>query len=161
MISLPYSFTDLYLAIKIAELRQFEAQAMGCKDRMPLASIFDALEIHTIGALAELKVSHWLGSNQAMTHATFKDDADIGKDIEVRAIRKREGRLVYRDNDAPDRRYILTYVSRSNVELLGWLEGYNAIEMGIRDNPRDGKPAWFVTQDKLWSMETFEKEIYD
>ena len=132
----------------------------GCKvaSFLFLLRIFlDALEIHTVGALAELKVSQWLGRKVELTHGTFKDVADCGHDVEVRAVRKEDGKLVIRDNDPTDRRYILTYVSRCSVKLLGWLEGYLALEMGVRANPGGYKEAWFVSQDKLWDMDSFER----
>ena len=157
MITLPYTFKEMLVAVKAAETRQYEAELLGCKDRMPVKSVLDALEIHTVGALAELKVSQWLGKHERLTHGTFKDVADCGHDVDVRAVRKEDGKLVFRDNDAPDRRYILTHVSRSSVKLLGWLEGYNAIERGTRANPGGYKEAWFVPQDKLWGMESFER----
>ena len=157
MITLPYTFKEMLVAVKAAETRQYEAELLGCRDRMPVKSVLDALEIHTVGALAELKVSQWLGKHKRLTHGTFKNVADCGQDVEVRAVRKQDGKLVFRDNDAPDRRYILTYVSRSSVKLLGWLEGYNAIERGVRANPGGYKEAWFVSQDQLWDMDSFER----
>jgi hypothetical protein len=157
MITLPYTFQEMLVAVKSAEVRQYEAELLGCKDRMPVKSVLDALEIHTVGALAELKVSQWLGRKVQLAHGTFKDVADCGHDVEVRAVRKEDGKLVIRDNDPTDRRYILTYVSRCSVKLLGWLEGYLALERGVRANPGGYKEAWFVSQDKLWDMESFER----
>lgn len=157
MITLPYTFREMLVAVKSAEVRQYEAELLGCKDRCNLLSSMDGIYIHTIGALAELKTSQWLGKKQRLTHGTFKDVADCGHDVEVRAVRKKDGKLVFRDNDPADNRYILTYVSRSSVKLLGWLEGYNAVERGVRANPGGYKEAWFVSQDKLWSMESFER----
>jgi hypothetical protein len=157
MITLPYTFQELLVAVKAAEVRQYEAELLGCKDRMPLKTVLDALEVHTVGALAELKVAQWLGKKIKLTHGTFKDVADCGHDVEVRAVRKLDGKLVLRDNDATDRRYILTYVSRSTVKLLGWLEGYMAIERGVRANPGGYKEAYFVAQGDLWEMESFER----
>jgi hypothetical protein len=157
MISLPYTFKEMLVAVKAAEVRQYEAELLGCKDRFQPLSSIDGIYIHTIGALSELKVSQWLGNKVQLTHGTFKDVADCGHDVEVRAVRKKDGKLVYRDNDAPDRRYILTYVSRSSVKLLGWMEGYNAVDRGTRANPGGYKEAWFVSQDKLWGMESFER----
>jgi hypothetical protein len=156
MITLPYTIQEMLVAFKAAETRQYEAELLGCKE-WKQNTLLDALEIHTVGALAELKVSQWLGKRDKLTHGTFKDVADCGHDVEVRAVRKEDGKLVYRDNDASDRRYILTYVSRSSVKLLGWLEGYLAIERGVRANPGGYKEAWFVPQDKLWGMESFER----
>jgi len=156
MITLPYTFKEMLVAVKAAEVRQYEAELLGCKE-WKQNTLLDALEIHTVGALAELKVSQWLGKKVELTHGTFKDVADVGRDVEVRAVRKEDGKLVIRDNDPTDRRYILTYVSRCSVKLLGWLEGYLALEKGVKANPGGFKEAWFVSQDKLWDMESFER----
>jgi hypothetical protein len=156
MITLPYTFKEMLVAVKAAEVRQYEAELLGCKE-WKQNTLLDALEIHTVGALAELKVSQWLGKKVKLTHGTFKDVADVGRDVEVRAVRKEDGKLVIRDNDPTDRRYILTYVSRCSVKLLGWLEGYLALEKGVKANPGGFKEAWFVSQDKLWDMESFER----
>jgi hypothetical protein len=156
MITLPYTFKEMLVAVKAAEVRQYEAELLGCKE-WKQNTLLDALEIHTVGALAELKVSQWLGKKVELTHGTFKDVADVGRDVEVRAVRKEDGKLVIRDNDPTDRRYILTYVSRCSVKLLGWLEGYLALEKGVRANPGGFKEAWFVSQDKLWDMDSFER----
>jgi len=156
MITLPYTFQEMLVAVKAAEVRQYEAELLGCKE-WKQNTLLDALEIHTVGALAELKVSQWLGKKVKLTHGTFKDVADVGRDVEVRAVRKEDGKLVIRDNDPTDRRYILTYVSRCSVKLLGWLEGYLALEKGVKANPGGFKEAWFVSQDKLWDMESFER----
>jgi len=54
MITLPYTFQEMLVAVKSAEVRQYEAELLGCKDRRSVKSVLDALEIH-IPVLINLK----------------------------------------------------------------------------------------------------------
>jgi hypothetical protein len=152
----PISFTDLILAIKNAEIRMLESDKLGLNHSTTYnRTLEERLTEETVGILGELAVFNFLGKGKLMIN-TFHNIADAGKDVECRATYKENGSLIVRDNDDDNRRYILATVNRNEVTLKGWLYGKEAKKPMFERNPNNYRPAWFVPQEYLNSMDSFE-----
>jgi len=73
---------------------------------------------------------------------------------EVRSTQVPDGRLIVRDNDAPERAFVLATTDGSAVRLVGWLYGGEAKQDQWRDDPHGRRPCWMVPQDRLRPMGT-------
>jgi hypothetical protein len=73
--------------------------------------------------------------------------------FEVRATTRRDGRLIIRDNDHPDRPYVLAvgdpYAVEPVIELRGWLWGWEARRREWLRDPHGRRPCWMVPQSAL------------
>lgn len=91
---------------------------------------------------------------------TFHEIADYSQDLEIRASVVAGARLIFRDGEPSDRRYVLFTVQygedRVKAFADGWLYGYEAQQTRFLDNPGGTREAYFVPKDALRSMATLE-----
>ena len=123
-----------------------------------------------IGMLGELAVIDFFGVKQNPQVNTFHNVADVLSDIEVRATNHKNGHLILRDNDSPERKYVFCVVSYDAVKLIGWSIGKNVMinkyfrsEQKIKSlykNPRILRPAWFIPQNILQDMKELKNYEY-
>jgi hypothetical protein len=114
------------------------------------------------GALGELAVIDFFEIKRKPQINTFHNVADVLEDIEVRSTNYKNGHLILRDNDSPNRKYIFCTVDYDAVRLIGWVNGkdgmvseyYRSEEKtkSMFKNPKAVRPAWFVPQDALLDM---------
>ena len=105
------------------------------------------------GAAGELAVGKWSGRFFVPSVGTFHRVPDCLGDVEVRSTRHADGHLIVRDNDAPDRRYLLAIVGDESVRLAGWIVGMEAKrDEWRRASQRSTRPAWWVPQGELRPM---------
>jgi len=114
-------------------------------------------EEHITGYCAELAVARYLKVdwdppiNQGQKAHELPD---IDPDIEVRASLTGD-RLVVRDKDADNRRYVLACAEgRRDFFLAGWLWGFEAKDPAYRRDPKGYGAAYFVPYNKLRTMES-------
>ena len=105
-----------------------------------------------IGACAEIAFAKALDRFYVPPLNNFHSTADILSDIEIRGTRREGGRLIVRDNDSPDRRYVLVVVNPPEALIVGWILGRDARRDEWLDNPNGYRRAWFVPQDALSSV---------
>jgi hypothetical protein len=104
----------------------------------------------TLGCMAEAAVAQHIGIAYAGTVNTFHAEPDVGP-FEVRATDRRNGCLIVRDNDPPERPYVLVVGNGRDpvVELRGWLFGHEARDRRWLRNPHGRRPCWMVPQHAL------------
>lgn len=106
-----------------------------------------------IGACGELAVGKASGTFFVPSVNTFHRVPDCLDNCEVRSTDNTSGRLIVRDNDSDDRRYIFAVMTGDTMTLVGWLTGAEAKKDEWTDNPNGYRPAWFVPQDRLHDVE--------
>lgn len=115
-----------------------------------------------IGAVGEIAVAKWLGLDAWRPLVdVFHDRADCGLDVEVRATTFEDGCLILRDNDPPERSYVLATVRLEHparVVLRGWALGRDVQVDAYKRNPHEFRPAWFMPQSALRPMATLAVE---
>ncbi|MCU1616568.1 MAG: hypothetical protein JWO98_4108 [Frankiales bacterium] len=107
------------------------------------------LEEETIGACGELVLCKALGRFWSPSVNTFHAIADVGQNIEVRATRRDEGSLILRDNDDPERWYVLVTGDPPTMTVRGCLRGRDGRRDEWLRDPHGYRRAWFVPQDAL------------
>lgn len=112
---------------------------------------------HVDGALAELAVAQyldlfWDGKVGLITAG------DVGS-IEVRTTHHVSGRLIVHDDDPDDARFVLVTGCNGTYDLRGWIAGMDGKRDEYRDDPKGGRPAYFVPQDRLRPMTELTKAV--
>lgn len=107
-----------------------------------------------IGACGELAIGKAAGVFFVPSVNTFHRVPDFLDGVEVRSTDVATGRLIVRDNDSDERRYVLAIVEGESVSLVGWIEGREAKADKWEENPNGYRPAWFVPQQELRPIET-------
>lgn len=159
-----FTLEDVILGAKHAELRNFESLHAGYTDRFMATEVspMQKLKKEVCGVLGEIAVMKFLGLKSALRINGFKQDADIGDDIEVRTIHRPDGCLVIRPNEDTLRRYVLVHVYDFKAKLLGWIPGYEgALEEYKSDPGNRGKPCWSIPQGRLYPMQDFDRRRHE
>lgn len=113
--------------------------------------------IHQDGVLGEMAVYWFLyGDWLDPTCGTYKTQADIGDNIEVRCRIWRDGDLgmIYRPNDNPDAKYVHVVRYMNHFKIWGWMWGADCAAYPLVDLGNHGRPAHLVDPDDLRPMES-------
>lgn len=91
-------------------------------------------EMHLRGAVGELAVCKYLDVEWSASEGTYKAEADIAPDIEVRCSSLSPPDLIMRQSDYPERRYVLTSTiglqGHDDIDRLiiwGWAWGWECL----------------------------------
>ena len=98
----------------------------------------------TNGAAAELVTAKWLGIEWSRSVGTYRHEADVGDEIDVRHTERRDGRLILRPSDHPYRQFVLVTGTPPHLLLQGWIRGEAAMVPEWCCDPNDYGGAWFV-----------------
>lgn len=110
------------------------------------------LEEETLGACGEMalcKALRWFWSPSV---GTFHAVADVGRNVEVRCTRRPDGALIVRENDAPERWYVLVTGEPPTFTVRGYIRGAAARRPEYIRDPHGHRPSWFVPQSALTPM---------
>lgn len=149
---------EFHLAVQTAMIRIVASASQHLNHANALISrgLLKRLKDEVVGACGELAVAKWSGQFFVPSVNTFHRLPDCLEDVEVRATDFAGGCLIVRDNDAGDRRFVLAIVRDDlEVTLAGWIWGGEAKAQEFWSNPNGKKAAFFVPQERLWSMDTF------
>ena len=103
-----------------------------------------------LGAICEIAVAKAYGRYFVPRLNAFHKVSDLFEDIEVRGTWYSTGRLILRENDPDNRRYILVSVDEDlRASLRGWCYGYPRKEIGSYENPRNTGWAHWIAQKSL------------
>lgn len=147
--------TAIELSIKVGSMRLASSANTGRYPHRSQAGRTDAerLAHEVLGCLAEAAVAAHLGIPYDGSVNRFHDRPDVGP-FEVRATTLDTGCLILRDNDPPDRPYVLAVGDpySDTVELRGWLYGHQARQDRWLRDPHGRRPCWMVPQSALLSV---------
>jgi hypothetical protein len=114
-----------------------------------------ALDVHLLGAAGEMAVASFLG----LKHELFKEtEAKRGScdlpGIDVKTRSKSRYDLVVQKHENPSKKFVLVTIEDQKTLLHGWCYGHEAMNERYWADPAGGRPAYFVPQAVLRSMET-------
>jgi len=156
-LELPLSMAEFAVAVQSAMTRMLISTGQGINHASTYKRTWlERLQEETVGCCAELAMGKLVDRYFIPEVGTFHHKPDCLHDIEVRATARLDGRLIVRDNDANDRRYVFCTVTGNVVNIVGWMFGHEAKQPAFLSNPNDYRPAWFVPQAKLRPLETLE-----
>jgi hypothetical protein len=110
------------------------------------------LDSNIKGCVGEMAVAKYINTYWPARANTFKREADIGRWLEVRARVHTNHDLIVRDDDPPDRAYVLIVGSGPRLWVIGWIKGADAHRPEWRANHGGHEPAYFVPQAELRPM---------
>jgi hypothetical protein len=113
-------------------------------------------EIQIEGACGEAAVSKGLNVWWNKGVNTFKDVRDVGGKWEVRATTYRDGKLIVHPRDPDNAIFWLVVGKAPTYRLAGWKRGIDCKAQLYWADPQGGRPAYFVPQRELHSLEEFE-----
>ena len=139
----PFRLSTIMEAVKVAELRYLEARVCGMNNATTYQSDFLEIMSRDIGGiLAEIVVGRHFDRSFLPAVNTFHRQADVGADIEVRSTPHLNGSLILRDNDDPERRYVLVICDpMQGFKVKGWVYGYEA-KTNEWAKTDAGRPHW-------------------
>jgi hypothetical protein len=151
-------FQEFDLAINTARLRMAVSIAAGlnAQNKVSGRSWIRRFYEEVIGVCGEIAVAKLGGFYFVPGLNEFHVVPDVFKDVEVRSTDREDGCLIIRDNDVPDRRFILAIVTGSDVVLAGWIYGNSGMKDEYLRNPNNHSPAWFIPRHRLNSMGMFK-----
>lgn len=114
------------------------------------------IEEEFVGVLAEMAVGKMSGEYFIPSVNTFHVVPDCFADTEVRGTSLPWGKLIIRNNDADDRKYIFATVEGKSVKLWGWILGVDAKKQMFLDDPHEYRESWFVDRKYLNDMDSFQ-----
>lgn len=140
-------------AVQTAWLRMAVSAAHGFDNASTYRrSMLERLDQEVVGACGEIAVGKLVDRWYVPSVNAFHVIPDCLEDVEVRSTKHRDGCLIVRDNDAPDRRYVLAVMDGNAVRLVGWILGSEARRAEWKRDPHGHRPAWFVPQLELRGM---------
>jgi hypothetical protein len=115
-----------------------------------------ALDIHLLGAAGEVAVASYLGLKG---HLFKEKEARRGSDdlpggIDVKTRSKSRYDLIVQKQENPDKKFVLVSIENQQTLLHGWCYGEEAMKEEFWADPARGRPAYFVPQKALRSMDT-------
>lgn len=119
-------------------------------------TLLERLQEETVGCCVELAIGKLVDRYSVPVVGTFHVVPDYLQDLELRGTARADGRLIVRDNDANDRRYVFATVTGQMVTFVGWMYGHEAKKERWLTNPNGYRSAWFVPQSELRPIETLE-----
>jgi hypothetical protein len=112
-------------------------------------TVFTRLGDDIRGAASELAAAKWLGIEWSRSVNTFRFEADVGEDIDVRCTSRDDGRLILREKDHPYRWFVLVTGTPPVLLLRGYIRGSDAMRPQWWKDPHGYGGAWFVPQVAL------------
>ncbi len=124
----------------------------------PANSLEDRLKNDIPGARAEMAAFAWLRpTHWERGPLTKPKKPDLAKFIDVKSVKSRNRRLIVQPGESPDFAFLLVCTAEHpDYEIRGWTWGREAkIQEYLEDVNRNGRPAFYVPNDKLrppWAL---------
>lgn len=149
---------DFKTAINVATERTIQSILRNNKDSLSKKNWIDNLTTHIVGCIGEIAVAKGLGIQWDRSVGTYKNQADLGSNIEARHRSNPGFQLIVREDDKDSSVYILSRgMPPDRVEVVGWIKGSDAKRPEyLKDYGSYGRPAYFVPDDKLLPIENLE-----
>ena len=147
------------LAMEEGIRRQSVNEAKGLRGRNKGPRFGDkALEVHLLGAAGEMAVASYMGLKE---HLYTEKEARRGSDdlpggIDVKTRSKHKYDLLVQRNENPSRKFVLVTIQDQKTLIHGWAFGEDCMKEQFWADPARGRPAYFVPQSELRSMESLK-----
>jgi hypothetical protein len=114
-----------------------------------------ALDIHLLGAAGEVAVASYLGLKEYLFKETeAKRGSDDLPGIDVKTRSKKSYDLIVQKNEDPSKKFVLVTIQDQETLIHGWCYGSEAMDQRFWADPARGRPAYFVPQEVLRSIDT-------
>jgi hypothetical protein len=114
-----------------------------------------ALDVHLLGAAGEMAVASFLGMKDKLYQETeAKRGSDDLPGIDVKTRSKHSYDLIVQKRSDEHKKYVLVTIESGTTFLHGWCWGHEAMDEKYWADYARGRPAYFVPQSALRSMDT-------
>lgn len=116
-----------------------------------------ALDVHLLGAAGEMAVASFLGMKDKLYQETeAKRGSDDLPGIDVKTRSKHSYDLIVQKRSDEHKKYVLVTIESGTTFLHGWCWGHEAMDEKYWADYARGRPAYFVPQSALRSMDTLK-----
>ena len=124
-------------------------------------NVFEDIEINSEAAAAEMAVARLLGFTDFIpTCGTFKEQADVGKGIEVKHTRWKDGHMIVTSRDRDDDIAVLVTGLAPHLYIAGWIPIKDArSKRYIRDKGTKNESFW-ITIGELFPFDDLASSSY-
>lgn len=156
-VTVSLSWFELFQGAQVGITRQVDNIRFNRHDRN--GPVGDPWTAHILGALGELAVAGYIDRFWSGQLGDFKA-RDAGP-LQVRATHRATDRLVLHEWDGNEQAFVLVTpgVRPADVVLRGWLYGREGKDADYWTEPVDGRPAFFVPQGELTSMDRLRQAL--
>lgn len=149
MIPVELTWYEFACAVSTGLARFIASMASGLNAATTYKRTFlERLNEEVTGACGEMAYSKYANEYWSSSINTFHGEPDVGRH-EVRATRRIDGSLILRDNDDPNRYYVLVVGEAPTMYLAGYILGASGRREEYLRNPHHHRVAWFVPQSDL------------
>lgn len=114
-----------------------------------------ALQVHLLGAAGEMAVASYLGMKDHLYRETEpRRGSDDLPGIDVKTRSKHSYDLIVQRQESPDKKFVLVTIENRETLIHGWCYGRDAMNEAYWADPARGRPAYFVPQRSLRSLDT-------
>lgn len=115
-----------------------------------------ALFFHKLGAAGELAVADYLRLREFLYQETEakRGSSDLPPNIDVKTRSCHRYDLICQLDEKPGKTLVLVTIQNKITLLHGWIRSEDAMKEQWRKDPAGGRPAYFVPQFALSSMNT-------
>lgn len=139
---------EMHMGALIGASRRIESMLNGRTSGAHTHDELNAWDIDIEGACAEIAVAKCIGRYWSGSVGSFKEP-DIGQDVQVRWTHLVTGRLIVRDDDPDEHRYVLVVGTAPRYRVVGWMRGSEAKNPLFAKDPNGRPSAFFVPQSCL------------
>lgn len=158
MISVELTETEVREAVQVGIDRNIAAIKDRRSDRFETEAGWQA---HIIGALGEKAFCKAYDLPWSKSVNTFKTEADVGVNIEIRTRASLKHGMIVRKDDDPKRVYVLVVGSAFHFKIVGWLSGVDAqLDCWLKNYGGHGE-AYFVDKAALHPMDLLKVDKGD
>ena len=152
-----FSDEDKELVLTEAMRRQAINEKKGLKGRNGGPANGDkALFFHKLGAAGELAIADYLQLREFLYQEAEarRGSCDIPPNIDVKTRSRHHYDLICQLDEKPGKILVLVTIQNKITLLHGWIRSEDAMNEQWRKDPAGGRPAYFVPQFALSSMNT-------
>lgn len=135
------------MAANVGLRRQLSSIIANRKDQHGIDPV-DGWRAHIEGALGELAAAKYLKKYWNGSVDTFRSFADL-ENVEIRTRSRHDYELIIRDDDDPNKFYVLVTGTAPTFRIRGWIKGLNAQRDEWRKTHGGRPAAWFVPASAL------------
>lgn len=164
MTTINFTFADFLLALKEADNRHFRSVLRHFSDgKMARKTYADQLEGEIVGVLGEIAAARYFKLGDMVRNDTFTNRSDLPQNINIRATKYPQGRLLIQKDDKDTFLTVLVTVETIQYDpqnpklgwlaahFRGWISNHEAKQQRFWDDNLQ-KPCYAISQQFLRPM---------
>lgn len=144
------TWSEVLSAVLVGVFRRLQDLKSGCQERYG-CNAGDGWQTNIEGAIGEAVVAKLMDKWWSGSLGNWQA-ADVGN-LQVRTTKHKDGRLIVHPKDKDNDVFILVVGEAPTYDVAGWIRGIDAKSEMHWQDPKGGRPAYFVPRDALQPMD--------